>query len=253
MRLKRDTIGPHFRHCIPKWGKRAAGAIHLNSRVEVKFHDESEEGFTWYPGTVVSKTSAGYGIAFDNDEGRPWTINAKQSCYRLLDDGIKSWARRVGRLVPGTRLEVCWGLWAVGVVVAVAVEVVGVGLIAVVLLGWGMPVLMVIEVVVRPGALGRQRLVRCVWDLFPMNILQHIVFQLSLNDSVCVSHRMCYRNPLCDIPSGCCSFTGPWTVTRSSLRMLRRVAAFCRPLRPVLLLVSFPRSRSPVVGVLGLC
>ena len=35
--------------------------------------------------------------------------------------------------------------------------------------------------------------------------------------------------------------------------MLRRGAAFCRPLRPVLLLVSFPRSRSPVVGVLGLC
>ena len=28
--------------------------------------------------------------------------------------------------------------------------------------------------------------------------------------------------PLCDIPSGCCFFTGPWTVTRSSLRMLRR-------------------------------
>ena len=41
--------------------------------------------------------------------------------------------------------------------------------------------------------------------------------------------------------------------TRSSLRMLRRVAAFCRPLRPVLLLVSFPRSRSLVVGVPGLC
>ena len=61
------------------------------------------------------------------------------------------------------------------------------------------------------------------------------------------------RIPLCDIPSGCCSFTGPWTVTRSSLRMLRRVATFCRPLRPVLLLVSFPRSRSPMVGVLGLC
>ena len=55
-----------------------------------------------------------------------------------------------------------------------------------------------------------------------------------------------------DIPSGCCSFTGLWTVTRSSLRMLRLVAAFCRPLRPVLLLVSFPHSRSPVVGVLGL-
>ena len=61
------------------------------------------------------------------------------------------------------------------------------------------------------------------------------------------------RTPRCDIPSGCCFFTGPWTVTRSSLRMLRRVAAFCRPLRPVLLLVSFPRSRSPVVGVPGLC
>ena len=59
--------------------------------------------------------------------------------------------------------------------------------------------------------------------------------------------------PPCDIPSGCCFFTGPWTVTRSSLRMLRRVAAFCRPLRPVLLLVSFPRSRGPVVGVPGLC
>ena len=57
--------------------------------------------------------------------------------------------------------------------------------------------------------------------------------------------------PLCDSPSGCCSFTGPWTVTRSALRMLRRVAAFCRPLRPVLLLVSFPRSRSPVDGVPG--
>ena len=56
-----------------------------------------------------------------------------------------------------------------------------------------------------------------------------------------------------DILSGCCFFTGPWTVTRPSLRVLRRVAAFCRPLRPVLPLVSFPRSRSPVVGVLGLC
>ena len=57
----------------------------------------------------------------------------------------------------------------------------------------------------------------------------------------------------CDIPSGCCFFTGPWTLTRSSLRMLRWVASFCRPLRPVLLLVSFLRSQSPVVGVLGLC
>ena len=59
--------------------------------------------------------------------------------------------------------------------------------------------------------------------------------------------------PLCDIPSGCCFFTGPWTITRSSLRMLRRVTAFCQSLQPVLLLVSFPRSRSPVVGVPGLC
>ena len=59
---------------------------------------------------------------------------------------------------------------------------------------------------------------------------------------------MVFGTPLCDIPSGCCSFTGPWTVTRSSLRMLRRVAALCRPLRPVLLLVSFPRSWSPVVA-----
>ena len=65
--------------------------------------------------------------------------------------------------------------------------------------------------------------------------------------------RLAGHSPLCDIPLGCCSFTGPWTVTRSSLRMLRRVATFCRLLRPVLLLVSFPRSRSPVVGVLGLC
>ena len=58
-------------------------------------------------------------------------------------------------------------------------------------------------------------------------------------------------SPLCNIPSGCCFFTGPWTT--SSLRMWRRVAAFCRPLRPVLLLVSFLHSRSPVVGMLGLC
>ena len=68
----------------------------------------------------------------------------------------------------------------------------------------------------------------------------------------CAGRVPCWY-PLCDIPSACCSFTGPWTVTRSSLRMLRRVAAFCRPLRPVLLLVSFPRSRIPLVGVLGLC
>ena len=51
--------------------------------------------------------------------------------------------------------------------------------------------------------------------------------------------------PLCDIPLGRCFFTGPWTVTRSSLRMLRRVAAFCRPLRPVLLPVSSPPPPPP--------
>ena len=55
--------------------------------------------------------------------------------------------------------------------------------------------------------------------------------------------------PLCDIPSGCCFFTEAWAVTRSSLRMLRRVAAFCPPLRPVFLLVSFSHWRSPVTGV----
>ena len=35
--------------------------------------------------------------------------------------------------------------------------------------------------------------------------------------------------------------------------MLRRVAAFCRPLWPVLLPVLFLRLRSRVVGALGLC
>ena len=41
------------------------------------------------------------------------------------------------------------------------------------------------------------------------------------------------------VPSGSHLFMGPSTVTRSSLRMLRRVAVFWRPLRLVLLLVSF--------------
>ena len=50
--------------------------------------------------------------------------------------------------------------------------------------------------------------------------------------------------PVCDIPSGRRFFTGPWTVTRSPLRMLHRVAA----LRPVCLLGSLLRSRSPVGG-----
>ena len=74
-----------------------------------------------------------------------------------------------------------------------------------------------------------------------------------LRECLCSTAPVFDPPPLCDIPSGFCFFTGPWTVTRSSLCMLRRVAAFCRPLRPVLLLVSFPRLRSPVVGVLGLC
>ena len=33
-------------------------------------------------------------------------------------------------------------------------------------------------------------------------------------------------NPLCDIPSGCCFSTGPWTVTCSSLCVLRQGAVF---------------------------
>ena len=76
-----------------------------------------------------------------------------------------------------------------------------------------------------------------------------------IRNFLCSGTEVYKRNlpPLCDIPSGCCSFTGPWTVSHSSLRMLRRVAAFCGPLRPVLLLVSFARSWSPVFGVLGLC
>ena len=96
---------------------------------------------------------------------------------------------------------------------------------------------------------------------FPNGIHQFLLIYLLF---ICYGNKCCcfLRRPLwcvggggglCDIPSGGCSFTGPWTVTRSSLRMLRWVAAFCRPLRPVLPLVSFPRSRSPVVVVLGLC
>ena len=47
--------------------------------------------------------------------------------------------------------------------------------------------------------------------------------------------------PLWNIPSGCGFFAEPWTVTRSSLCVLRQVAAFCRPLRPVFLVVSLSR------------
>ena len=38
--------------------------------------------------------------------------------------------------------------------------------------------------------------------------------------------RRCGAIPLCDIPSGCSFFPGPWTVTSSSLRVLRQVVAF---------------------------
>ena len=47
----------------------------------------------------------------------------------------------------------------------------------------------------------------------------------------------------------------PMTCTGPPPQIIREwsstVNAFCRPLQPVFLLVSFPRSRSPVVGVLG--
>ena len=88
---------------------------------------------------------------------------------------------------------------------------------------------------------------------FPREKMKFIEGPRNWRSILCTQTLFLAPDPLCDIPSGCCFFTGPWTVTRSPLRMLRRVATFCRPLRPVLLLVSFPRSRSPVVGVLGLC
>ena len=96
------------------------------------------------------------------------------------------------------------------------------------------------------------------WDLVKRRHLRqprawHHVCEAPAPPEIHMLCLVCPPPPLCDLPSGCCSFPGARTVTRSSLRMLRRVAAFCRPLRPVLLLVSFPRSRSPVVGVLGLC
>ena len=34
------------------------------------------------------------------------------------------------------------------------------------------------------------------------------------------------KPPLCDIWSGCCFFTGPWTVIRSSPRVPRRVTVY---------------------------
>ena len=63
---------------------------------------------------------------------------------------------------------------------------------------------------------------------------------------VVVSLRGPGQSPV--LPFACCSV---WLLflygaLDSRLFFLRRVAAFCQPLRPVLLLVSFPRSRSPV-------
>ena len=57
--------------------------------------------------------------------------------------------------------------------------------------------------------------------------------------------------PVCDVSSGCSFLTGPWTVTRASLRMWRGVAAFCRP--PGSLVLPLLRLRGPVVGALGVC
>ena len=44
--------------------------------------------------------------------------------------------------------------------------------------------------------------------------------------------------PRCGIPSGCCFFTAPWTVTRSSLRVLRWVAAAGAPAGVVVVLAG---------------
>ena len=62
-----------------------------------------------------------------------------------------------------------------------------------------------------------------------------------------VHHRLAVFLWACG-PLGCCVFTGPWRVTRSSLGMLRRVGVFWQPLRPVFLLVSLPRQRRPVIS-----
>jgi hypothetical protein len=123
-RFHPDLIGPHFRECIPKWGKKAAGRIHVGSRVEVKFLEESTAGFNWYAGTVTGRVGTRYSVHFDDDDGFLWEIDAGSSCYRLLDDGIKRWSERVGRLVPGTRLEVEFddlheSTWEIGTVVGV--------------------------------------------------------------------------------------------------------------------------------------
>ena len=90
-------------------------------------------------------------------------------------------------------------------------------------------------------------------DFRPSNAVATIWYTFVVPNCAIPSFASPPPPPPCDIPSGCCSFTGPWTVPRSSLRMLRRVAAFCRPVRPVLLLVSFPCSRSPIVGVAFAC
>ena len=48
----------------------------------------------------------------------------------------------------------------------------------------------------------------------------------------------------------CSFFTGPSTVTRSSLRMLRRVAVFCPPPPPPARELAFIRSHPPPTSVL---
>ena len=57
---------------------------------------------------------------------------------------------------------------------------------------------------------------------------------------------------LCEVPLGCGFFTGPWTVTRSSLRMLRRVNAFDRCTR-CFLRCRFSASGAQQLGNWGLC
>ena len=52
--------------------------------------------------------------------------------------------------------------------------------------------------------------------------------------------------PMCDILSGCCFFAGALDSHPFFPSHVASGRCFCRPLRPVLLLVSFPHSRSPV-------
>ena len=63
------------------------------------------------------------------------------------------------------------------------------------------------------------------WDEPPVTAFPHApVFEAFPQAIPCLTLLLAigkrWAAPLCDIPSGCCSFTGPWTVTRSSLRIL---------------------------------